>query len=75
MTTMAKVVPIRPVTALFNPELRGRLNEALKPVHNKPEDIVTIIEAEICAHLVDMVRRRASTFASYLMEKLFNGKK
>lgn len=52
-----KVIPIRPIFALFNDDLRKKLEDSVNGFTTKPGETISSIEQVICTHLISVVRK------------------
>lgn len=66
----SNVVQMRPRYALFNPELRTRMEAGVQKHTDKPVEVVSEVENVLCSYLVEAGRRLAANFATKLGEKL-----
>ena len=56
--------------AIFSPETRKSLEEGLKPLSEKPAEVVSEVEKILCTQLVILVRAGARRFGEYLGGKV-----
>lgn len=67
------VIPMRSKYAIFAPELRSNIEAGIKPLTEKPVEVVNEVEKIICTQLVLVVRRAAAQLANWVGGKITNG--
>ena len=66
----SNVIQLNPRIALFNADLRGRMEKGISSQTEKPSEVVNEIEQIICTYLVAGVRRLATKAAEALGAKI-----
>lgn len=55
---------------LFNPELRTKIEEGLKPFTDKPAEAATTLEQVFCAYAIYLAKRFAENLGRKIGEKI-----
>lgn len=66
----AKVLPFKSGYAIFNTELRKKLEDSVAVYTEKPKEVIDSVEQAVCAHFVVLARGAAADFGWKLARKL-----